>query len=473
MQGSTTKLGLAAITLFAGHTSHVLGPDVLLNASLPHAVQFPGTPENATSQMHSALPACDTLFGAQDTQVEKFDAATLAEKVFAGHALHGKSPGNVLYVPVGHSWQNSGRTLTSTSVPCGLTSYMAIWLAPTFRTKRYRPVSDDEHRVVIQSVLVRFKDTMAQITLLVLEFTSPTCMYRESTEMTLTKSLTDTTVTRRSKSTRHHWLLPNVVAEKLDTLLSLAAAAAFTTSNTPTAISAFSVLDCVAAHALLRSGPQDLAKLSCAVTTSYIGPRYPALHVQLKMLVAPVRAALVGTHAVHTVMPSRSAYVFTGHSVQADEFAPDLYLPIAHPLQNGPYAPVKPALQKHCVKLVAAGSEYVFAGHDSHSQFPVMFLYIPGAHFVHRTAEAPVYPGMHPQSWIRLLPGGATEYGGHDWQTGLPSGEYSVSLQLAHVSLLVAAKLSEYVPTVQFEHASCASRGLNVPGTHASQSSPS
>jgi len=28
--------------------------------------------------------------------VEKFTAATLAEKLFAGHALHGKSPGNNL-----------------------------------------------------------------------------------------------------------------------------------------------------------------------------------------------------------------------------------------------------------------------------------------------------------------------------------------------------------------------------------------
>jgi hypothetical protein len=198
------------------------------------------------------------------------------------------------------------------------------------------------------------------------------------------------------------------------------------------------------------------------------------LHVQLKTVVEPTAAALAGTHAVQTSVPSRSAYVFAGQSVHPDELDPDpaLYLPIAHPTHSGPYAPVKPALQKHAVKLVAAGSEYEFAEHDSHSQFPVMFLYLPGAHFVHRLADAPVYPGMHPQSWILLLPAAATEYGGHDWQIGLPSGEYSVPLQLAHVSLLVAAKCSEYVPTVQFEHAISASRGLNVPGTHASQPSP-
>lgn len=84
-----------------------------------------------------------------------------------------------------------------------------------------------------------------------------------------------------------------------------------------------------------------------------------------------------------------------------------------------------------------------------------------------------MYPKMHPQSWIRPLRAGATEFGGHGRHTGLPSGEYSVELQLAHVSLLVAPKFSEYVPTVQFEHASCASRGLNVPGRHCVQPSSS
>ena len=110
------------MTLFAGHVSHVLGPIALLNATLPQAVQLPDTPEKSTLQMHSALPACDTLFAAHVVHVEEFVAATLAEKLFAGHARHGESPGNVLYVPTGHCWQNSGRTCTSTSVPCALTS---------------------------------------------------------------------------------------------------------------------------------------------------------------------------------------------------------------------------------------------------------------------------------------------------------------------------------------------------------------
>jgi hypothetical protein len=67
-----------------------------------------------------------------------------------------------------------------------------------------------------------------------------------------------------------------------------------------------------------------------------------------------------------------------------------------------------------------------------------MFLKPPGAHFTHRLSVAPVYPNVHPQSSILLLFAGATEFGGHGSQNGLPSCEYSVPLQLAHVSLLVA-----------------------------------
>jgi hypothetical protein len=157
------------------------------------------------------------------------------------------------------------------------------------------------------------------------------------------------------------------------------------------------------------------------------------------MDVEPTGEALVATHEVQTVMPCRSAYVFDGQSVHADEFDPDLYFPMAQPTQNGPKAPVKPALQKHSVKFVAPGSVYEFGGQDWHKKFPLMSLNLPGAHFSHRLAVAPVYPTVHTQSWILLLLAGATEFGGHDWHTGLPSGEYSVALQLAHVSLLVAA----------------------------------
>jgi hypothetical protein len=199
-----------------------------------------------------------------------------------------------------------------------------------------------------------------------------------------------------------------------------------------------SVLDCVAVHALSRSRPQDRAKLSCELTSSYVGPLYPALQVQFQMDVEATADALVFTHAQHTVKPVLLAYVFAWQSMHSAEPYTDLYFPGTHATHSGPYAPVYPGLQKQAVKLVAPESEYVFAEHDWQSQFPLMFLKVPGAHFSHRLAEAPVYPKMHPQSSITPLRAGATEYAGHGRHTGLPSAEYSVALQLAHVSLLTA-----------------------------------
>jgi hypothetical protein len=175
-----------------------------------------------------------------------------------------------------------------------------------------------------------------------------------------------------------------VVIDIVALLLSLAKFAGFKNSYTPGMMSYVSELDCVTVHAVILSGPHDRAKLSCPVTSSYVGPLYPALHVQFQTLVEPTTDALVGTHAVHTVVPSWSAYVFAGQSMHADEPYTALYFPDAHATQSGPYAPVYPGLQKQSVKLVAPESEYEFAEHDWQSQFPVMFLKVPGAHFSHR-----------------------------------------------------------------------------------------
>jgi hypothetical protein len=125
-----------------------------------------------------------------------------------------------------------------------------------------------------------------------------------------------------------------------------------------------SELDCVAVHALFRSNPQDRAKFSCALISSYVGPLYPALHVQFQIDVEATADALVFTHAEHTLMPVLSAYVFAGQSVHGDEPYTDLYFPSAHATHSGPYAPVYPGLQKQAVRAVAPESEYEFAEHD-------------------------------------------------------------------------------------------------------------
>ncbi len=213
-----------------------------------------------------------------------------------------------------------------------------------------------------------------------LELTSPTCTCSTSVANVPISSRTACTVTRRSKSTLHHWFVPNAVIEKVELLLSLAMSVMFKSN----------VLDCVATHALLRAPPQDRAKLSWYGTSWYVGPLYPALHVQFQIDTDAAADALVLAHDVHAVIAVLSAYVFVGQSIQADEPYTDLYLPSAHCTQSGPNAPVYPGLQKHAVRAVAPGSEYEFGEHDWHNQFPVMFLKLPGAHFSHRLAVVPV-----------------------------------------------------------------------------------
>jgi hypothetical protein len=227
-------------------------------------------------------------------------------------------------------------------------------------------VSAEAHVAVAQSVLLAFTATLAQIRLAVLEFASPTSTYSVSNAKLLKSTLTACTVTRRSKSTRHHWPVPYAVVEKVALLLSLAKFAGFRKSYTPTITCVVSVLDCVVAHALLRIPPQDRAKLSWYATSSYVGPWYPALHVQFQTDTAPTADALVFTHDVQTVCPVRSAYVFAGQSLHAADPYTDLYLPSTHATQSGPYAPVYPGLQKQAVSAVAPESEYEFTGHVSH-----------------------------------------------------------------------------------------------------------
>jgi hypothetical protein len=224
-------------------------------------------------------------------------------------------------------------------------------------------VSGATQVAVAQAVLLEFTTTLAQIGLAALVFASPTCTYSMSDAKAPNSSLTACTVTRRPKSTRHHWPVPYAVVEKVALLLSFAKLAGFATSYMPTDTCVVSVLDCVVAHALLRIPPQDLAKFSWYTTSSYVGPLYPALHVQFQTEIEASTDALVFTHDLQTVWPVKSAYVFAGQSVHAEEPYADLYLPSAHATQNGPYAPVYPGLQKHAVSAVAAAREYEFTEH--------------------------------------------------------------------------------------------------------------
>jgi hypothetical protein len=159
-------------------------------------------------------------------------------------------------------------------------------------------VSGATQVAVAQAVLLVFTTTLAQIGLVALVFASPTCTYSMSDSKAPNSSLTACTVTRRPKSTRHHWPVPYAVVEKVALLLSFAKLAGFATSYMPTDTCVVSVLDCVVAHALPA---QDLAKFSWYTTSSYVGPLYPALHVQFQTDTDATADALVFAHDLQTV----------------------------------------------------------------------------------------------------------------------------------------------------------------------------
>ena len=98
------------------------------------------------------------------------------------------------------------------------------------------------------------------------------------------------------------------------------------------------MLDCAVGHAWLPS-PHERAKFALLCKLPYVGPVYPALHVQFQIDVEPFAEALVDAHAVHTENPTLSAYVFAGHSWHADVPGTALYLPMSHAVQAAPFGP--------------------------------------------------------------------------------------------------------------------------------------
>ena len=122
VHGISAVLAFAAITLLAGHTSHVLGPTAVLNVSEAHAVHAWAGPEKPTSHVHWSLPATETLFAGHDRHAPMLVAASADENRLPGQFVQAALPETALYVPTGHFSHQSGQILTSTSVPCTLTS---------------------------------------------------------------------------------------------------------------------------------------------------------------------------------------------------------------------------------------------------------------------------------------------------------------------------------------------------------------
>jgi hypothetical protein len=120
--GFAAVLAFGTIKLLAGHTSHVLGPTSRLNVYAPQELHAFARPEKPTSHEHCSLPACAKLLTGQEVHALTLVAAKAGENVLLGHALHGKLPVTVLYVPIGHSSHQSGQIFVMISLPCTCTS---------------------------------------------------------------------------------------------------------------------------------------------------------------------------------------------------------------------------------------------------------------------------------------------------------------------------------------------------------------
>ena len=237
----------------------------------------------------------------------------------------------------------------------------------------------------------------------------------------------EVTVTRRPKSTRHHWLLLKAVFVCVSVVPSTARSA----------LKPMNVLDCAVAHAC-RPSPHERAKFALPCTAWYVGPVYPAMHVQFQTDVEPPADTLVGTHARQAVNPTPSAYVFSGQPSHAHEPETALYLPGTHAVHGSPFAPVNPALHEQFVTATLAGAENEYAGHVVHAHAPLTFLYLPTSHSTHGPPPGPVYPTLHAQSTMRPRAAGAAEFAGHTSHIELPSGDHSPAAHGRHVSFTAA-----------------------------------
>jgi hypothetical protein len=92
VHGIANVLALGAITLLAGHVSHVLAPTAVLNVSVPQGLHAFAGPEKPTSHAHWSLPVAATLFAGQEVHVLMLVAAKRVEKLLLGQFVHAALP---------------------------------------------------------------------------------------------------------------------------------------------------------------------------------------------------------------------------------------------------------------------------------------------------------------------------------------------------------------------------------------------
>jgi len=97
---------------------------------------------------------------------------------------------------------------------------------------------------------------------------------------------------------------------------------------------------------------------------------------------------------------------------------------------------------------------------------PVEDLNVPAAQGTHGPPFGPVNPPLQRQFVMNPLRAGAAEFAGHSVQFVLASGAYCPAAHAAHVALLSAAKVVEYVPTEHLVQFAVPFVALYVPGGH-------
>jgi len=105
--------------------------------------------------------------------------------------------------------------------------------------------------------------------------------------------------------------------------------------------------------------------------------------------------------------------------------------------------------------------------HTVHDALPVDDLNVPAAQGAHGPPFGPVNPPLQRQFVMNPLRAGAAEFAGHTVQFVLASGAYCPAAHAAHVALLSAAKVVEYVPTEHLVQLSVPFEALYVPGRQA------
>jgi len=216
------------------------------------------------------------------------------------------------------------------------------------------------------------------------------------------------------------------------------------------------------------------------------GPEHHASQTQSVMFSLPTDEFELSGQRVHAALPFVGLYVPGTQFTHAPPFGPVKRV-LHRQSVTSPLRASAAEFAGHIVQLALASAAYCSAGHILHvillsaatvgeyvpiKQFvqfaePFEALCVPATHATHDPPFGPVYPVLHRQFVMSPLRSGAAEFAGHTVHFALACGAYSPAAHIAHVVLLSAATLAEYVPIEQFVQYALPFEALCVPGRQA------